>query len=159
MNQSTILIHWHGPYKSIEEIEGENGLYLLTGKRKYEPQEQIQYCGITEDSFYCRLVNHQRINEITRDLRIWLGTIAYPEVTDRSHLWVAEKMLVYFWQPALNTQLRYHPPQATNLISQWFFCDGEPRHHQKAIYQDLPDVICWDGSLWRTGNLKVYSDL
>src|SRR5262245_65298166 len=102
MNQTTILIHWHGPFRTVEEIEGGNGLYLLTGKRLSDPQEQIQYCGITEGSYYFRLRNHQKLKEITQELGIWLGTIICPELAERSDLEMAEKILVHLWQPALN---------------------------------------------------------
>lgn len=159
MNQTTIVIHWRGPFQSVEALEGENGLYLLTGKCYYERQEKIQYCGITEGVFYNRLCRHHKLDKITRDLEVWLGTIVYPQNASRYYLEMAEKMLVYFWQPNLNERLRYYPPQGTNLISQWFDPQGKPRYNQLAIYRDLPDVLCWDGDLWRTGNLKVSATL
>lgn len=159
MSQTTIVIHWRGPYRTLAELDGGNGLYLLTGRCKGDHQEWIQYCGITEGLYYNRLYRHHKIEYINDgDLGIWLGQVIYPQDPSRYYLAMAEKILVYFWQPQLNERLRYYPPEPTNLISQWFHRDGRPRFRQLEIYRDLSDVICWDGEYWRTGNLKVYEN-
>ncbi|MFN3069817.1 hypothetical protein ACKWMY_17095 [Serratia sp. J2] len=156
----TIRINWKGPY-TLEQVQNSdigNGLYLLTGKRPYERVKQIQYCGITGGLFRNRFRRHHKLDEITKDLGIWLGEISYPLGFSRVHLEIAESIIVYFWQPNLNERKKYTPPRPTAIISNWFKCDNSPRINQQEIYADLPDVICWDGELWRTGNLKVWSD-
>lgn len=160
MDNLTIRIHWRGPYKreEVDESDMGNGLYLLTGKQRYERNEQIQYCGITEGLYRKRLKKHHKAYDITRELRIWLGEIKYPQEPTRTHLELAESIIVYFWQPDLNERKRIHPPRPTALISHWFKKNGSPRHNQLSIYSNLHDVLCWDGSFWRTGNLKVWSD-
>jgi hypothetical protein len=55
-SHTTVIVNWYGPY-TYEEIEEKrdwkNGLYLATGKLKYKQRSAtIQYCGITEGSFY-----------------------------------------------------------------------------------------------------------
>ena len=156
----TIRLHWRGPYTKEEVCDTNigNGLYLLTGKRRYERSEQIQYCGITAGQFRNRFKQHHKISEITRELKIWLGEIAYPNEHTRMHLEIAESIVVYFWQPNLNERKKFYPPRPTALISHWFKPNGTPRFNQQHIYADLHDVLCWDGKLWRSGNLKVWPD-
>lgn len=156
----TIRLHWRGPFTldEVQDMEDGNGLYLFTGKRPYEREASIQYCGITEGQYRRRFANHQALEEINRDLQIWLGEVAYPVEHTRTHLEIAEATIVYFWQPELNTQLKYRPPRPTTVISHWFKRDGTPRYNQQSIYSELYDVLCWDGDLWRTGNLKVWAD-
>lgn len=59
----TFILNWYGPYTS-EDIENDkeygNGVYLITGKQSYERKSVIQYCGITEGSFYNRIKNHHK---------------------------------------------------------------------------------------------------
>lgn len=159
MTQFTIKINWLGPFSEIEidSLNGGNGLYLFTGKRRYQRSDsEIQYIGITENAYRDRLRNHHKISEINRELGIWLGEIDYPAEHERKHLETAESIMVYFWQPELNDRKKFTPPVPTTVISHWYSADGKPRKNQKNIYKDLPDVICWDGSYWRTGNLSVY---
>lgn len=160
MENQTIRVNWQGPY-SLEEVcesDMRNGLYLLTGKRRYERNDQIQYCGITEGLYRNRFRQHHKAFEITREQKIWLGSVAYPIEHTRTHLEIAEAIIVYFWQPNLNERKKFRPPRPTALISHWFKQDGSPRFNQMSIYSDLHDVLCWDGELWRSGNLRVWSD-
>ena len=160
MDNLTIRVHWRGPYRleDVCESDSGNGLYLLTGKQRYERNEQIQYCGITEGLYKNRLKQHHKIFEITRELGVWLGEVVYPQEHTRTHLEIAESIIVYFWQPNLNERKRIYPPRPTALISHWFKKDGTPRYNQVSIYADLHDVLCWDGELWRSGNLKVWQE-
>lgn len=153
-------MNWQGPYSLEEACESGlgNGLYLLTGKRRYERNEQIQYCGITEGLYRNRFRQHHKAFEITREQKIWLGSVAYPVEHTRTHLETAESIIVYFWQPNLNERKKFRPPRPTALISHWFKPDGSPRYNQMSIYADLHDVLCWDGELWRSGNLRVWPD-
>jgi len=36
--------------------------------------------------------------------------------------------------------------------------DGEPRYNQQGLLSDFPDVISWDGTHWREGNLLVWDE-
>ncbi|MFI3220430.1 MAG: hypothetical protein QX189_15120 [Methylococcales bacterium] len=160
MKHLTIKIHWYGPYflDEVNEFDAGNGLYLLTGKRKYQREEEIQYCGITEKSFSNRFKNHHKIPEIVNDLNIWLGEVAYPSKPSRIHLETAEAIVIYFLQPSINERKKCKPPIPTTLISHWFKRNDEPRFNQLSIYKNLHDVLSWDGEYWRTGNLVVYSN-
>jgi hypothetical protein len=58
MEQHTIILNWEGPFTLEEVLENKqksNGLYIITGKVRYKRDLDIQYCGITEGSFYNRL--------------------------------------------------------------------------------------------------------
>jgi len=160
MSHIAIKINWYGPYmqEQVDAIEDGNGLYLLTGKRKYQRDDpKIQYFGITERPFRERLNNyHHKLSEITKELEIWLGYIEYPTEYSRAHLEMAETILVYFWQPELNERKKINIPSPITIVSHWFKPDGNARINQRSIYRDLPDVISWDGYHWRTGNLNVY---
>ena len=61
MKHSFTLIHWYGPFELSEVIESdwgkESGLYLFTGKQKDETESQIQYCGISEQSYLKLIIN------------------------------------------------------------------------------------------------------
>ena len=155
-----IQVKWQGPYsvEEAEDMEFSNGLYLFAGKQKYERVSTIQYCGITKNSLKQRFKNHQKLPFVSNDLNIWFGSIIYPNLHSRDHLEIAEKIIIYFWQPSLNEKKRYSPPKPTTLISQWFKKDGSPRINQIAIYKELHDVLSWDGEHWRSGNLEVYKD-
>lgn len=161
MEHKIIQINWFGPYRDLEEVKESgrgNGLYLLAGLRKFERGEaSIQYCGITKNAYSQRFVNHHALSQISRDLLIWLGQIAVPENYSRAEIELAEKIIVFFWQPELNTRLRDWAPDPTTVISHWYTADGKIRINQKAIYRDLEDVMSWDGEYWRSGNLAVYA--
>lgn len=161
MSHTTIKIHWFGPFGEVDldDLNGGNGLYMFTGK-KYNQRgdSEIQYFGITKNTYKGRFKNHHKLGEINRELGIWLGEIIYPSDHVRDHLEIAESIMIYFWQPQLNDRKKYTPPKPTTVISHWFTPDGRPRKNQMSIYKDLPDVISWDGEYWRVGNLKVFED-
>ena len=77
MKHSFTLIHWYGPFELSEVIESdwgkESGLYLFTGKQKDETESQIQYCGISEQSYASRFKTHHYLqaplNEKNRILK------------------------------------------------------------------------------------------
>jgi hypothetical protein len=161
MEQVTIKIRWYGPYteEEIARLDGVgNGLYMFTGQVRYQREEpEIQYFGITEGSYQNRFRGHHKLQEINRELKIWLGEIVYPSEYERKHLEVAEAMMIYFWQPRLNEKKTLVSPRlSTTVISHWFTKEGRALINQRGIYKHLPDVICWDGSHWRTGNLSVF---
>lgn len=152
----TIIIHWKGPFYGPDDIEDAFGLYLVAGKRKYGREDSIQYCGITERNFRDRFRDAgHKINQIHRELRIWVGHVAFPQEVGREQLEAAEKMIVYHQQPHLNTRKKESLPTPTTVISHWFKQDGAARYRQHGVYRGLHDVLSWDGEHWRTGNLSV----
>lgn len=157
----TFIINWYGAY-SFEDISDEgnfgNGIYLITGKQKRQTNSEIQYCGITENSFYNRIKFHHKKDSIFREQKFWLGEFIYPKKVDRSVLETAEKIIIYFWQPILNEKKKVSPPKPTTILNFWFKKDSTPRFNQLAIYHNLDDVISWDGKFWRTANLKVWQE-
>lgn len=163
MSLTAAIVRWTGgfSYEQVCNSEKGNGIYLLTGKRKYERQNHIQYCGITEGDF-CNRINkqHHKLSEIKDEtLSIWLGEIIYPQKFDRNLLELAEHCFIYFWQPTLNdrkTIRRPHNPIC--FISQWFNQNNEPRLNRPPIMKTLPDVLWWDENRWRTGKLSVWNE-
>ena len=157
----TVILHWKGPF-SFEEIESRSdmgcGVYLATGKLRHKKTKDIQYCGITERSFLKRLKNHHKVNEINREQEFWFAEIVYPRKHSRTLLELAESIIIYFWQPTLNDRKKLSQPRQITLVNHWFKKDGSPRRNQHPMCKDLKDVLCWDGELWRTGNLNVCQD-
>lgn len=157
----TVIIDWKGPYNYSEIEENpdwSNGLYLATGKLKYGREATIQYCGITEGSFIRRFKSHHKVHEINREQEFWLGTVKYPENASRDFLETAESIIIYFWQPSLNEKKKIFPPKPITLVNNWFKKNGSPRLRQHTMCKHLNDVISWDGELWRSGNLQVWSE-
>ena len=160
MPLTTVVVHWRGPLgiADVAKSGTGNGIYLLTGKQRYQWYTQIQYCGITEGPFAQRISSkHHKLSHIRKDtIGVWLGQIDYPQAFDRSHLEIAEHCFVSFWQPDLNVSKSvYYPRNPICLISQWFTPDGEPRRRRPSIIRNLPDVMWWDKERWRTGRLRV----
>lgn len=157
----TFIINWRGAY-TFEELESDrefgDGIYLIAGKRKYQRNSEIQYIGITEDSFYNRIKKHHKKDLVFKDTTFWLGKFEYPKKVDRNILETAEKILIYFWLPELNDKKKTALPEPTTLLNFWFKKDLTPRFNQLKIYRDLYDVISWNGEFWRTGNLNVWSE-
>lgn len=160
-SHTTVIVDWRGPY-SYAEIEENadwgNGLYLATGKLKYEREASIQYCGITEGSFIRRFKSHHKVQEISREQEFWVGVVNYPTEVSRHFLEMAESIIIYFWQPELNERKKVYAPKPITLVSKWFKKDGTPRRRQHTMCKDLDDVISWDGELWRSGNLQVWNE-
>ncbi|MFW1747849.1 hypothetical protein ACG9XW_16810 [Acinetobacter guillouiae] len=159
--QHTIILNWKGPF-TLDEVlankQRSNGLYIITGKRKNERFLDIQYCGITEGSFHNRIKKHQKVPLVTREREFWLANVEYPIKVTRTFLEKAESIIIYFWQPNLNTRKKVYPPTPITLINKWYKKDGGPRLRQHKIMKNLDDVLCWDGEFWRTGNLSIYSN-
>ncbi|WP_421549611.1 hypothetical protein [Pseudomonas sp. QD4] len=159
---TTLIVEWRGPL-TLEEIESNpewsNGLYMATGRLKYERSASIQYCGITEGSFFSRLRYHHKVDQIFREQRFWLGSVKYPSEVSRHYLELVESMIIYFWKPALNERKKLSSPKSITLINRWFKKDNTPRYRQHTLCKDIEDVISWDGNLWRLGNLQVYDEI
>lgn len=159
----TLVISWEGPHtiESTRTSDLGNGLYFLSGRKRYERKDHIQYFGITEVPYHQRFRKHHAIAQITKNLGIWLGQVEYPRRFDRTHLELAEACMIYFWggDEIINRRKLIRPPQPVCLISRWTKTNGDTRLNRLAIYRDLPDVLWWDGEYWRTGNLKApFSD-
>ena len=158
-SHKTIIIRWEGPVTMDSLKRGTGGgLYLLSGLCKYERKDSIQYCGITERDFPDRFAQHHKVSLIRRNLRCWTGTVIYPKRASRTTLETAESCLIYFAQPPLNDRKTVNPPKATTVISHWFKPNGEPRYNQQGLLSHFPDVVSWDGSHWREGNLRAWEE-
>lgn len=160
-SHTTVIVDWRGPFSYSEiEVHPElgNGLYLATGKLKYERESTIQYCGITEGSFINRFKNHHKVHEINREQEFWLGKVKYPAEASRYFLEMAESIIIYFWQPELNDRKKVMTPKPITLISKWFKKDSTPRLRQHSMCKNLDDVLSFDGTLWRSGNLQVWTE-
>lgn len=161
MPLTTAIIKWTGSFSLYEVCNStkRNGIYLLTGKLKFERHNQIQYCGITED-YFCNRINdkHHKLALIKDDsLSIWLGEVIYPTKFNRSLLELAEHCFVSFWQPELNERKTiYYPRNPICFISQWIKKDEHPYLRRPSILNGLPDLLWWDKERWRTGKLKVF---
>jgi len=159
---TTLIVDWRGPF-TLEDIERDpelsNGLYLATGKLKYQRSANIQYCGITEGSFFNRLRYHHKVHEIFKEQQFWLGSIRYPNEASRRYLELVESMIICFWKPKLNEKKKFAAPKSITLINKWFKKDYTPRYRQHTLCKHLDDVISWDGKLWRLGNLQVWDEI
>lgn len=156
----TIVIRWEGPL-SLEDVAGsdlENGLYFFAGKKKYERRDQIQYFGITKNLYRNRINDrHHALWKIRSDtVSVWLGHIEYPEDFEYDVLRLAERCLIYFWQPELNEKGKARPSKPVCIVSRWTKPGGKVRKQRLEIYRDLPDVLWWDDDeYWRYGNLRM----
>jgi len=157
-----VIVDWRGPF-SYDDIKDNsdwsNGLYLATGKLKYQRKSKIQYCGITGGGFYERLRKHHKVHKIEWDQEFWIGEISYPDNASRCFLEMAESIIIYFWQPDLNDRKKVMMPKPMTLINKWFKKDSTPRFRQHPMCKELDDVLSFDGSHWRSGNLQVWKDL
>lgn len=163
---SSIVIYWKGPF-TREEIHGDwehgNGLYLLagqlSGRKKSDLENEIRYCGITENSFHQRFQDKRhKINLIRSDsLSIWLGKLVFPPSHRRESLELAEACFIKYWGAELNQRKRIAHPNPICLVSQWLSKNGKVRLRRPAIARDVPDVIWWDGERWRTGKLTIWA--
>lgn len=155
------IVHWRGPFK-IEElgrIECSNGLYMVTGRAKYQKKAWVKYFGITEKSFKSRLTNgshptNQGIRPETKE--IWIGQIVYPIGYTRDLLEWVEHCLIYIWQPPLNTAKKLVPFRPVCLINQWFHPEEPPvqRKMRPDVVKNQPDVMWYNNDMWRTGDLS-----
>lgn len=135
LRKKLVTVCWRGPY-SYQEIDDQSGygLYLFTGKCKYQRVARVQYCGITEQLYLKRFQSHHIIDDIERDLQIWLGQIIVPRRPARSTLLHAEWAVIYTLQPPLNTQCRWRPPEAITILSTW-------RKSRHPLIADVPTVF------------------
>lgn len=154
----TYVIQWNGPYddSSIFNVDDGIGLYLITGYKKFERNNSIQYCGITEQNFKTRLTNgHHKSASITREREYWIGRIKSDRPISRFDLELTESLLIYFWQPALNEKKRKNPPEPTVIINRWYSTSGLLRKRIIHEAQKLHDVIYWDLDYWHLSE-KLY---
>ncbi|MEJ7623166.1 MAG: hypothetical protein WKF34_04175 [Pyrinomonadaceae bacterium] len=156
----TIVIEWYGPvsWETIEDLDA-GGLYLFTGRQKYQRKDAVQYIGITEGRYRTRFSRHHKAEFIVHNLRCWVGQVKHPSDLGRVGLERAESMLVYFACPDLNERKTVRPPRPTAVISHWFNEHSTPRYNRQGIFKDFPDVISWDGEHWREGNLRVWDEV
>ncbi len=92
MSLTTAIVKWTGAFSNNQVCNStkSNGIYLLTGKLKYERYNQIQYCGITED-YFCNRINekHHKLSQIKSDTLLILAVmmrVRHPEPIDDAPL-------------------------------------------------------------------------
>ena len=161
MKESVIVLNWYGPYDSecLNENDETRVIYLATGRTKYQRNDQIQYCGITERRAAVRKKGHKKLCLITNNRKFWVAKIVHPRRATRSDLEAAASVIVYLWQPPLNVRKTAHPPRNKYIVvSHWFYTDGRPRQRKQKMLRELYDVMCWDGEFWRTSNLRRWSN-
>ena len=160
----TIVLSWKGPYtlSELEKLEEGNGVYLLTGTKKFSRSllsfTKVLYCGITERRFSIRVneKHHQVPNIKSTNLRVWVGRPIFPATYGRSHLELLETCLVSFWQPELNQKKKaYYPRKPICLVVKWGKQDNTPYKRIPGDVAELKDVLWWDCKDWRIGNLKL----
>ncbi|OGX86385.1 hypothetical protein [Hymenobacter glacialis] len=160
----TVVLSWKGPYTfaELQQIDEGNGVYLLTGTKKYSHSQlissEVLYCGITQQKFRVRInQKHQKLPKIkSAHLRIWLGCLLYPAAHTRRHLELLETCLISFWQPELNEKKRANNPKTPIcLVVKWCKQDGTAYKRFPQDISNLQDVIWWDCNDWRVGDLKL----
>ncbi len=146
------VINWHGPYDdyNLYDNKVKNCLYLITGKRKYERNESILYCGITTRTVFDRVndLNHKSWT-VTRNIQYWIGIIEYSRKPSKHLLTKLEHIIINFWKPIGNTQnVNNLPKTKLVLINQWRKIDGKLRVKNVFEAQKLDDIIFFNGNQW-----------
>ena len=158
-----IVINWYGPCDpyNIDKKFGSMGIYILTGRKRYQRGTEILYCGITKANFHNYIKSHYKLNKIYSKQNAWVGSITHPNPSEKRHRERAEWIIIYHCK-RFHNQLKFNekktknpPPEAGIIISHWFTATGTPRINQPHPIRNLPDIICWDGEYWRASNLKV----
>ena len=159
MDHQTIIVAWEGPISPNKIRRGNfGGLYIFCGRQRHGKKDLIQYLGITERDFPDRFAQHPKLEIITQNVKCWTGTVVFPNKVNRLLLERAESILIYFVQPRLNVRKKVSVPRPTSVISHWYKPNGAPRYNRQGVLADFPDVISWDGSNWREGNLRVWDE-
>lgn len=171
----TIFIHWRGPFLLDEVKNGEcktgefsknlfgNGLYAVTGKTKGQHNLRLQYIGITEQNYAARWNTCHIIHQVSREQKLWLGSIAYKRTT-RSALDLAESMLIFFNDEVdlLNQMKRASPPKEDCTLISMFFKKTTDEMYLKlpSIVRMLPEILIWhkDSNVLRHKSRLDYFD-
>lgn len=165
------LIHWCGPFTLDEVITSEwgnkEGLYIATGKiKRSRADSSIQYCGISESEdgiisyatyFQERAVLH-KISPINRELQIWLGDVIISRLNFDKFIDPERLIILYLGSKLklLNSKNSFsNHPQYGTIVNYWFNKDGTLRTRKSREMRDLPDVISWDGKVFRFSNLSI----
>jgi hypothetical protein len=156
LGEKILLIYWRGPFDGtqIKKLDESGVLYLATGRSRWQNRVSIQYCGITEQSICHRQNGHATMSRITHDREFWVGWLAHRRQTTRADLELAESLLIYLWQFRLNRRKKHRLPKRTIIVSHWFDANWKPYQRKPAPVNELPDVMCWDTTHWRTGNCR-----
>ena len=95
---------------------------MFTGKQKDETESQIQYCGISEQSYASRFKTHHKHWKIDSEREVWLGIIEstpYPHMNGAylAYLKEPERLLTYYLQAPLNEKNRILKPRPMTAVS------------------------------------------
>jgi len=159
-----VIITWLGPFAldELSKTDDPNVVYLIAGKRRYGRNVKVLYIGLTKRTAQQRIQEHKRnpdkANVRWDTVQIWIGYIQHPTPCDSRTLGLAEHYLIHYSAPELNDKKLSRPTQIACVVSQWRKPDSTPYMRKQAIHEGLPDVIWWDKSHWRCGNLSIWSE-
>jgi hypothetical protein len=171
MKHLAVVVDWYGPYSPDEakvssRIDYDSGLYLGIGKRKHQKSAAVpQYIGLSKN-LAARLSNHNKLPDISRESRLWLGEVATAHVPGKklkktqATLDLAEWALTYFMAIPMNSKKRKSPPdRAITLLNRWWRKDFETPWIKRP-HPLWPDLVDYLGSeyttrlVWFGGRIK-----
>ncbi len=131
---TTYMIHWFGPFKSIDDVtkwektnvEHVCNLYIIEGKKKYAKLNRHYYCGQTTQGVYRRLSNiGHHIEEFRSIDEIWIGCFRNitPKKTDIN---ISEKIITAYLadevgdSKMLNEINKSFPKGQICVINRWY---------------------------------------
>lgn len=157
----TLYVNWYGPYTREEimryqqcnDVVNEDlhreGLYLILGKPMYA-QILRYYIGKTETEFAQRYLNHQKLDELYRERRIYLGKIVDPRQDQKENIDLAEWMYIYFSENetfrCANEKKTVNPPRDDcSIITLFYKRNGQEYERVKRNRRIiLPEFMRWD---------------
>ena len=130
----TYMIHWFGPFRSIDEVavwEKQNSnhvcnLYLLAGKKPYARMTRHYYCGKTIQGVHKRLNNlGHHIEELKEVEEIWMGCFRNINPENEDILIIEKIVTAYLTQVVgdkkmLNAINKCFPKNQICVINRWY---------------------------------------
>jgi hypothetical protein len=154
MKHLAIVIDWYGPYsrQQAKEVSKDfvDGLYLGIGKRRHQRSDAAPlYIGLS-GTLAARIANHQTLDKITREAKLWLGEISSSNVPGRrlkktpATLDMTEWVHAYFLGFPLNIKKKKKPPtRPVTVLNRWWRCDYETPWVKRPnpLWPDLIDYM------------------
>lgn len=161
MTERVYLIHWYGPFSSVEKLESWEkeqsftcNLYLFQGKLKYGRFIKY-YCGMTyeQNGVYARMKNKDHhIHEVEgrpETIAIYVGEIANVIEPDKDDVRLCEKLLTSILakfikceKEVINKTNKKPPKRNVYVINEWYDENlNETIQHKGEIPHFVPDLI------------------
>ncbi len=167
-HDTMILVRWTGPftYEAACEQKGA-GLYLCWGQRRLgrpANEHRLAYWGISDGQHGvgARIRQHEGKAFANPENEWWIGRVILPRDATRSHLELAEWMLVYFAPSLYNEKKAKSPPKHhVYLVNEWYTVHDVRRKRLDGVCGEIADVIGWDpetDQLSVAHRLKVIED-